>query len=58
VAYRGESMNKLSWFYDQSNIDWFQLSELYRVAPLGNKSVDKLSWCLLIADSNALYMMI
>jgi ribosomal protein S18 acetylase RimI-like enzyme len=35
-------MHNLSWLYEQSNIDWFQLSELYRIAPLGEKSADDL----------------
>jgi len=35
-------MSKLSWFYEQSHIDWFQLSELYRVAPLGEKHANDL----------------
>ena len=30
-------MENLSWVYDQSSIDWEQLSELYRIAPLGEK---------------------
>ncbi|NQZ88304.1 MAG: GNAT family N-acetyltransferase [Colwellia sp.] len=35
-------MDKLSWFYEQSNVDWHQLSELYRIAPLGEKSASDL----------------
>jgi ribosomal protein S18 acetylase RimI-like enzyme len=35
-------MNKLSWLYVQSNVDWHQLSELYRIAPLGVKSASDL----------------
>jgi len=28
----------LSWVYDDSEVDWDELSELYRIAPLGEKS--------------------
>ena len=35
-------MQNFSWIYDQSNIDWNGLSELYRIAPLGEKSPDDL----------------
>jgi ribosomal protein S18 acetylase RimI-like enzyme len=35
-------MNKFLWCYEQSNTDWQQLSELYRIAPLGNKAADDL----------------
>jgi ribosomal protein S18 acetylase RimI-like enzyme len=31
-------MNEFSWIYEQSNIDWDNLSELYKIAPLGDKS--------------------
>jgi ribosomal protein S18 acetylase RimI-like enzyme len=30
-------MQKFSWVYEQSAIDWEQLSTLYRIAPLGHK---------------------
>lgn len=33
---------KLSWHYEQSNINWVQLSELYRIAPLGEKPAEDL----------------
>jgi len=33
---------KLSWHYDQTEIDWNDLSELYRIAPLGIKSASHL----------------
>jgi len=33
---------KLSWHYEQSNVDWECLSELYRIAPLGDKPADSL----------------
>ena len=35
-------MDKLSWFYEQSNVDWHQLSQLYRIAPLGEKPANDL----------------
>ncbi len=28
----------LSWFYDDGAVDWAELSDLYRIAPLGEKS--------------------
>ena len=31
-------MDNYSWGYDDKSIDWTELSELYRIAPLGNKS--------------------
>lgn len=37
-----KSMQNLLWVYEQSDIDWEQLSELYRIAPLGNKAADDL----------------
>jgi hypothetical protein len=27
-----------SWVYDHSTVDWEELSELYRIAPFGEKS--------------------
>lgn len=30
------------WKFDQEGIDWQELSELYRIAPLGNKSAEHL----------------
>lgn len=33
---------KLSWCYDLENIDWLNLSELYKIAPLGDKPADVL----------------
>jgi ribosomal protein S18 acetylase RimI-like enzyme len=32
----------MDWTLDQDRIDWTELSELYRLAPLGNKSADHL----------------
>ena len=33
---------KIYWVYEQSEVDWNQLSELYRIAPLGEKLADDL----------------
>ncbi|MCF6338633.1 MAG: GNAT family N-acetyltransferase [Gammaproteobacteria bacterium] len=33
---------KLEWLYSQNEIDWEKLSDLYKVAPLGNKSPEDL----------------
>src|SRR5690349_8398961 len=30
------------WKFDQEGVDWQELSELYRIAPLGNKSAEHL----------------
>jgi ribosomal protein S18 acetylase RimI-like enzyme len=32
----------ISWEYDQNDINWGELSNLYRIAPLGNKSPEDL----------------
>ncbi len=32
-----------SWVYDDSAVDWGELSELYRIAPLGEKSPNDLA---------------
>jgi ribosomal protein S18 acetylase RimI-like enzyme len=32
----------MQWLFDDSRIDWSELSELYRIAPLGNKSGEHL----------------
>ncbi len=31
-------MHQYAWGYDDNSVDWSELSELYRIAPLGNKS--------------------
>ena len=36
-------MYNFSWVYDQSTIDWAELSALYRIAPLGNKVAEDLN---------------
>lgn len=33
---------KSTWVYDQENVNWKQLSELYRIAPLGEKPAEDL----------------
>ncbi|MFT6896964.1 MAG: ribosomal protein S18 acetylase RimI-like enzyme [Paraglaciecola sp.] len=35
-------MHQFTWVYEQTNTDWQQLSELYRIAPLGNKAPEDL----------------
>jgi GNAT superfamily N-acetyltransferase len=37
-----EIMQNYSWIYDQSGIDWNKLSDLYRIAPLGDKAPNDL----------------
>jgi len=32
----------ISWVYEQSDVDWSELTELYRVAPLGEKNPEDL----------------
>jgi ribosomal protein S18 acetylase RimI-like enzyme len=41
----------MQWLFDQSCIDWDELSGLYRIAPLGDKKPDDLK----LAFSNSLY---
>ena len=41
----------MQWVYEQSIIDWTALSELYRIAPLGDKEPSELR----IAFSNSRY---
>jgi ribosomal protein S18 acetylase RimI-like enzyme len=33
---------EFTWHFDQTNINWYELSELYRIAPLGTKLPDHL----------------
>lgn len=37
-----ELLQNYQWKYDQKNMDWNNLSELYRIAPLGEKSAKQL----------------
>jgi ribosomal protein S18 acetylase RimI-like enzyme len=46
-----EIMKKFSWIYDQTETDWEQLSNLYRIAPLGNKMAKDLE----IVFSNSMF---
>jgi ribosomal protein S18 acetylase RimI-like enzyme len=39
------------WLYEQDTIDWAALSELYRIAPLGNKRPEDLK----VAFANSMY---
>ena len=41
----------MRWVYDDGTIDWVALSELYRIAPLGDKKPNELKF----AYSNSLY---
>lgn len=41
----------MQWLFEQSSIDWVELSNLYRIAPLGDKKPDDLK----LAFSNSLY---
>jgi ribosomal protein S18 acetylase RimI-like enzyme len=41
----------MQWLFDESSIDWIELSALYRIAPLGDKKPDDLK----LAFSNSLY---
>jgi ribosomal protein S18 acetylase RimI-like enzyme len=41
----------MQWLFEQSSIDWLVLSELYRIAPLGDKKPDELR----LAFSNSMY---
>jgi ribosomal protein S18 acetylase RimI-like enzyme len=41
----------MQWLFDESTIDWIELSKLYRIAPLGEKKPDDLK----LAFSNSRY---
>jgi ribosomal protein S18 acetylase RimI-like enzyme len=41
----------MQWLFDQTDIDWVELSKLYRIAPLGDKKPDDLK----LAFSNSRY---
>ena len=40
--FQKESMQNYLWFYEDSSTDWEQLSDLYRIAPLGDKAPEDL----------------
>ena len=40
--WRRAVMDRYSWVLDDKSIDWTELSALYRIAPLGNKSPEDL----------------
>jgi ribosomal protein S18 acetylase RimI-like enzyme len=42
VMFSKETELELEWLYSQDTIDWDELSNLYSVAPLGNKKPDDL----------------
>jgi ribosomal protein S18 acetylase RimI-like enzyme len=41
----------MQWLFEQSSVDWIELSMLYRIAPLGDKKPDDLK----LAFSNSMY---
>jgi ribosomal protein S18 acetylase RimI-like enzyme len=41
----------MQWLFEQSSIDWVELSNLYRIAPLGDKKPEALK----LAFSNSMY---
>ena len=41
----------MNWMFDQESIDWAELSNLYKIAPLGDKKSEDLK----IAFSNSRY---
>jgi len=41
----------MRWLFDQTSVDWAALSELYRLAPLGDKKPDELK----LAFSNSMF---
>lgn len=47
----GEGGLGMEWRLDQSSIDWAELSRLYRIAPLGDKSPEHLK----LAFSNSMF---
>jgi ribosomal protein S18 acetylase RimI-like enzyme len=46
-----ETELQFKWHFSNSDIDWEELSNLYKVAPLGNKKPDELHICF----SNSMY---
>jgi hypothetical protein len=44
-----EGVFEMNWIFDQESIDWAELSNLYRIAPLGEKKPEDLK----IAFSNS-----
>ncbi|MGH7067418.1 MAG: GNAT family N-acetyltransferase [Acetobacteraceae bacterium] len=48
---KGMTDGSLRWFFDQGAINWHELAELYRIAPLGNKTADELA----IAFANSMF---
>jgi ribosomal protein S18 acetylase RimI-like enzyme len=41
----------MQWVFEQHSVDWVELSQLYRIAPLGDKKPDDLK----VAFSNSMY---
>jgi ribosomal protein S18 acetylase RimI-like enzyme len=46
-----EETEKMEWLFEESAIDWTELSRLYRIAPLGDKRPDDLK----LAFANSRY---
>src|SRR5688572_23739124 len=38
----GEGIAAMEWLFEDTRIEWSELSELYRIAPLGDKPADRL----------------
>jgi hypothetical protein len=47
---------QLTWKYDQESINWEKLSNLYKIAPLGEKKPMIFRKLLVIVCINALYL--
>lgn len=47
----GMTDGSMHWLFDQSSVDWHELAELYRIAPLGNKKPDELE----VAFTNSMF---
>jgi ribosomal protein S18 acetylase RimI-like enzyme len=48
---QGEAAMELRWRFDEAEVDWNELSELYRIAPLGVKLPEDLK----VAFSNSMF---
>jgi ribosomal protein S18 acetylase RimI-like enzyme len=51
AAIGAEETEKMEWLFEESAIDWTELSRLYRIAPLGDKKPDDLK----LAFANSRY---
>jgi len=48
----------LNWVNNQTNVNWEELTELYRIAPLGIKYPDKLKVTFTNSMFKCFYMMV